>query len=116
MKIEELRRRFADGEMDKKNYGKQMFQKYEELLSYGNLMKDSKVKEILINEEGVLFKMRLSSPAYDEYDVIMQIYRKDYAAVPNTVLSVGDYEPVELDMVSRVGGYALRERGGYFLI
>ncbi len=107
MKIEELRKLYANNEIDLKSYGKQMFENYEELFSYKELLRESRVKEILINEKEVLFKILRNSPVNksEEYEIIMEIYKKDYAAIPNTILSVGDYEPIELDMVSRVAGY-----------
>lgn len=107
MNIDELRELYTNGGIEFKSYLQQMFENYEELFSYQELMKNSKVKEILINEEEVLFKMKMCSPVYHEkeYEIIMEIHRTDYTAVPNTVLSTGNYEPMDLDMVSRITDY-----------
>lgn len=106
MNIADIRKSYVDGEIDAKNYAQQLFDHYEELLSYKDLIKESLVNEIVINEEEVLFKMLLSAPLSEEnYEIIMALYAKDSGAVNNTVLSLGAYEPLEFDMVSRIVSY-----------
>ncbi len=107
MTIEEIRKKYADGDIDVKSYALQMFKKYEELFCYQELLEKSKVKEIIIREKEILYKIRLDSPFEDcnEYEILMEMYKKDCAAVPNTILSIGEYEPLELDMVGRIVSY-----------
>ena len=45
MTIEEIRKKYADGDIDVKSYALQMFKKYEELFCYQELLEKSKVKE-----------------------------------------------------------------------
>lgn len=58
MKIEDIRQMYQQGNIDTKEYAARMFEKYEELFAYKELLKQSKVKEISINEQEVLFKIR----------------------------------------------------------
>lgn len=106
MGIKDIRKAYVNGDIDPKSYAAQLFGYYEELLSYNELIKESLVHEIVINEEEVLFKMLLSSPLCEgKYEIVMAMYGKDSGAVNNTVLSLGDYEPLEFDMVSRIINY-----------
>lgn len=106
MRIEELRKSYFNGDIDVKSYAQCLFENYEELLSYRQLIKESLVNSIVINEKEVLFKINCVSPvSEEEYEIIMALYRKDSGAVNNTILSIGDYEPLELDMVGRIVSY-----------
>lgn len=107
MSIEEIRKDFEKGKIDVKSYALQMFEKYEELFCYQELLEKSKVKEIVIREKEILFKMQMNPPfkGSSEYEILMEMYKKDCAAVPNTILSIGEYEPLELDMVGRIVSY-----------
>ncbi|WP_286080278.1 FkbM family methyltransferase [Parablautia intestinalis] len=106
IRIEELRKSYINGDIDVKSYAQRLFENYEELLSYRELIKTSLVHSIVINEKEVLFKMCCASPLSEEkYEIVMVLYRKDSGAVNNTILSLGDYEPLELDMVSRIVSY-----------
>ena len=111
MKIEDIRQMYQQGNIDTKEYAARMFEKYEELFAYKELLKQSKVKEISINEQEVLFKIFMNSIANNaqEYEVIMELQKKDSAAVQNTILSLGDYESEELDLVSRIVDFIIKE-------
>lgn len=119
MKIEEIILTYQQGNIDRKEYASRMFEKYEELIAYKKLLSKSKVKEIIVNEEEVLFKILMHSlrNTDQKYEVIMELLERDGGAVQNTVLTFGDYEPDELNMVNRIVDSIRRNKnngGGVF--
>ena len=77
MKIEDIRQMYQQGNIDTKEYAARMFEKYEELFAYKELLKQSKVKEISINEQEVLFKIFMNSIANNaqEYEVFLELQK-----------------------------------------
>lgn len=114
MTFDEIIELYNKGDLDAKQYSLRMFEKYEELLEYKNLIKKSHVNEIKITQEGVVFSINNKDNCGREYSIDMALYPEDVAAVPVTVLNFeAGYEPEELLMVSNLCSYISKE--GVFL-
>ena len=60
MKFDEIKDEYVAGKIGSKEYAQKMFAEYEKLLQYKNLIKDSCISKITINEEDVIFTDRKS--------------------------------------------------------
>lgn len=101
MKIAELKDKFRSEEIDKKEYGALMFNEYEKLQHYCQLLEDSPVEQIVINKCGV--EAHIKSELAEQTNLIkMRLYKSDAAAVPSTILSFGEYEQLELQTTGRM--------------
>lgn len=95
--IKELIEQFEKKQIDAKQYGKKMFEIYEMLIECSDVLKNSKVEKIEILEDNVVFIIKKNN----NY-IKMKMYPLDSAAVPATIMSFGDYESEELDMVIKL--------------
>ncbi len=102
MTISELKQQYENSAIDKKEYAARAFEKYEELIDFSTHIRETDIKEILIRNNGVDF--RINRLLYDgsQCDILMRLYKKDAAAVPATILSFGSYETVEMNTVDRI--------------
>lgn len=91
--IKEIIKEYKNGEIDTKEYGKKMFEAYESLLEYCDLLKSSMVEKLEIDKDNVIVKIKTK-----DNSIKMLLYPVDSAAVPATALSLGSYEQEEMDM------------------
>lgn len=106
MKFDEIKDEYVAGKIGSKEYAQKMFAEYEKLLQYKNLIKDSCISKITINEEDVIFTATNRDVKKNPYPIDMIIYENDAAAVPATLLSFEKgYEPEELSIVNILCSY-----------
>ncbi len=91
--IKEIIKEYKNGEIDTKEYGKKMFEAYESLLEYCDLLKSSMVEKLEIDKDNVIVQIKTK-----DNSIKMLLYPVDSAAVPATALSLGSYEQEEMDM------------------
>jgi FkbM family methyltransferase len=103
-RIDELKKAYEDHEITLGDYSSQIFGEVEKLLAYPRILNDS-VREILIDESGVAFKIQAKDWQKKAYHIYMEVFPKDYGSAPAIALCTGAYEPEELDMVSRLMSY-----------
>lgn len=92
--IREIRKEYQDGKIDAKQYSKKMFKAYEILNELGELLEESMVEKVEISKEKIIITAKKN-----KNEIKMFMYPVDSAAVPATILSFGQYEVEELDMV-----------------
>ena len=112
MKISGIRNEYEKGQMDVKEYRMKLFKKIEELLEYKDLINDSRVSQISVTGDDVVFTIESQNAKGDPYKVDMAIYQDDWGAVPAAMLSTAQgYEPEELRMVNSLFSYIGEEKG-----
>ena len=96
MKISGIRNEYEKGQMDVKEYRMKLFKKIEELLEYKDLINDSRVSQISVTGDDVVFTIESQNAKGDPYKVDMAIYQDDWGAVPAAMLSTaqGDRKSV----------------------
>lgn len=112
MKISGIRNEYEKGQTDVKEYRMKLFKKIEELLEYKDLINDSRVSQISVTGDDVVFTIESQNAKGDPYKVDMAIYQDDWGAVPAAMLSTAQgYEPEELRMVNSLFSYIGEEKG-----
>ena len=113
MSLSEIRTDYQKGITDEDTYYELMFEEYKNLFQYRDMLQASEaVKEIRIDSRDVIVSIRCTEPTGKEYLVDMGINTKDVSAVPVQILSIGEYEQEELEMVMRIARYLSNEIGG----
>lgn len=112
MKISGIRNEYEKGQTDVKEYRMKLFKKIEELLEYKDLINDSRVSQISVTGDDVVFTIESQNAKGDPYKVDMAIYQDDWGAVPAAMLGTAQgYEPEELRMVNSLFSYIGEEKG-----
>lgn len=113
MNLSEIRADYQKGIIDEDTYCELMFEEYKNLFQFRDMLQASEaVKEIRIDSGDVIVSIRCTESAGKEYFVDMGIDTKDISAVPVQILSIGEYEREELEMVMRIARYLSDENGG----
>lgn len=95
--FKEIIRQYEESKIDKRTYGENMFQIYQNLIEYTELISRSMVEKIEINKNMVIIEIKKNN-----YTIKMVLHPIDSAAIPATILSFGDYESQELDMIFKL--------------
>ena len=104
--ITDLKRAYENSEISKKDYAEKMFSGYLELFSYQGLMECSNVKKILIEEDKIIFYIKMNNKLEkNNYIIKMIISKEDRGAIPITILTFGEYENQELNMINKLIRY-----------
>lgn len=113
MSLLDIRTDYRNGIIDENTYCDLMFEEYKYLFQFRDMLQASEaVKEIRIDSGDVIVSIRCMDPAGKEYLIDMGIDTKDVSAVPVQILSIGEYEREELEMVMRIARYLSDENGG----
>lgn len=113
MSLTEVRINYQKGIIDKKVYCKLMFDEYKNLFQLRDILQASgAVSEIRINSKEVIASIKCVEPSGKEYLIDMEIDAKDVTSVPVQILSMGEYEREELNMVMRIIQCLSNENGG----
>ena len=90
-----LRSRYEAGEFSKANYSREIWQLHERLFDYSRFIAGTNVREVAINEEGVIFQLR-------EPDLKLWCTQHDQRHVAIASLNFRGYESDEARMVLRL--------------
>ena len=105
MNLSEICEKYSAEKITKSDYAVRLFQKYEELYDYKSLLSKSETSEIIINSDGVFFKIAQKDSRNQEYFILMKLWDMDVAQVPAAITSFGSYEKKELEMVKNLLDY-----------
>lgn len=113
MSLLEIREGYEKGITDENTYYELMFEEYKKLFQFRDLLQTSeRIQEIKIDTRDVIFSIKCTDPEGKDYFVDMGIDIKDATAVPVQILSIGEYEREELEMVMRIARYFSEEKQG----
>lgn len=85
--------KYKNGDIDAKEYRKKMFEIYERLLEYCDLLKFSKVEKLEIEKDKVIININRN-----DKNIKMLLHHLDSGAVPVTIMTFGEYEEEEMNM------------------
>ncbi|MCM1231540.1 MAG: FkbM family methyltransferase [Ruminococcus flavefaciens] len=112
MGFSEIRTDYQKGITDKKAFCKLMFEEYKKLFQFRDLLQESNaIEEIRINSREVIASIRCADSTGKEYLIDMGIDSKDVSAISVQILSTGQYEQEELEMVMRIVRYLSDKNG-----
>ncbi|MDR1021734.1 MAG: FkbM family methyltransferase [Prevotellaceae bacterium] len=85
------KKEFRDGQVSKQEYLEKMYEVHAHLFDYSELMKDTNVSKIVVEDDTVVATCRNSG-------VKLICAKGDVRSVPLTIFNLGDYEANELNM------------------
>lgn len=106
MLLKDIKNDYMTGNIEKTEYLEKMFRRYEELFEYKELIKNTTVSKITINDDEVCITIKNLDYKNEVYSIDMIIYQDDIGAVPAIALNFSEgYEPEELRMVTKLCSY-----------
>ena len=113
MSLLEIRSDYEKGIIDENIYYELMFEEYKKFFQFRDLLRVSEtIREIRIDARNVVVSIKCTDSEGKDYFVDMGIDAKDAAAVPIQILSIGEYEREELEIVMRIARYLSEEKRG----
>jgi FkbM family methyltransferase len=90
--MNQIKKNFQTGNIDKPTFINEMFASHQQLFEYVSLMKDTDIKKIEINDEGVLFTSR-------ENETKLFCTKNDKRTAPFEILNFDKYEAQDADLM-----------------